>query len=212
MDKKTETQERINLLKDFPSTTIEDWKEQVRKDLNGEDFDKKLVWKTDEGFVVEPFYTYEDLKGFSYLTDSVPGEYPFVRGNNGVENEWDICEEITGENINDSNKLAKDAVLNGADSLTFTGLSLNTKEDISELLKDIPIGEKKLNFDIDFDSLQIIDLLSAQTKLSGALYLSPLNDLLINGQLPGKDDDCFKIISEFISGAASQIPDYKTLA
>ena len=43
------------LFSDFAPTTTEQWMEKVTADLKGADFEKKLVWKTNEGFKVKPF-------------------------------------------------------------------------------------------------------------------------------------------------------------
>lgn len=209
----------INLFEEFPPSNLEDWKKQIEKDLNGSDYSKKLIWKTYECFSVEPFYTEEDLENLSYLTDSIPGEYPFVRGNSQSGNEWEICELISGRNINDSNKLAKEALNNGTDSITFDG-TVNTKEEISELLKDIPLEEIKLNFNVNLDTLEIFNTLIAEagkrnirpSKLSGAFYLSPLNDLLSDGSLQFDSDECFHRIKDFITQVDSKAPEYKALA
>ena len=44
------------LFSDFAPTTTEQWMDKVTADLKGADFEKKLVWKTNEGFKVKPFY------------------------------------------------------------------------------------------------------------------------------------------------------------
>ncbi len=51
----------VKLFSEFDSITAAAWKETAIKDLKGADFEKKLVWKTDEGISVQPFYTAEDL-------------------------------------------------------------------------------------------------------------------------------------------------------
>ncbi|HEY3384652.1 MAG TPA: methylmalonyl-CoA mutase family protein [Vicinamibacterales bacterium] len=43
----------------FPPVATADWEAQIRKDLKGADYDKKLVWKTDEGIAVRPYYRSE---------------------------------------------------------------------------------------------------------------------------------------------------------
>ncbi|MEX0980877.1 MAG: methylmalonyl-CoA mutase family protein [Bacteroidales bacterium] len=49
------------LFEEFPPVSSEEWKAKVMADLNGTDYDKKLVWKTEEGFDVHPYYRSEDL-------------------------------------------------------------------------------------------------------------------------------------------------------
>ena len=62
---------KLNLLHDFPAISTQAWKDKIIADLKGADFDKKLVWRTPEGFSVQPFYRREDLKGLK-TTVSAP--------------------------------------------------------------------------------------------------------------------------------------------
>ena len=67
------------LFPEFPSVSTQEWMDVIVKDLKGADFNKKLVWKTPEGFDVNPFYRKEDLEHIEYL-DARPGDFPYVRG------------------------------------------------------------------------------------------------------------------------------------
>ena len=67
------------LFSDFSPVSTEQWMEKVTADLKGADFEKKLVWRTNEGFKVKPFYRMEDLEGLK-TTDALPGEFPYLRG------------------------------------------------------------------------------------------------------------------------------------
>ena len=62
------------LFSDFSPVSTEQWMEKVTADLKGADFEKKLVWRTNEGFKVKPFYRMEDLEGLK-TTDALPGEF-----------------------------------------------------------------------------------------------------------------------------------------
>ena len=46
---------------EFPSISTAEWETAVRADLKGADYDKKLLWRSDEGITVRPFYRAEDL-------------------------------------------------------------------------------------------------------------------------------------------------------
>ena len=67
------------LFEQFPPVSSEEWMEKIRADLKGADFNKKMVWKTAEGFDVMPFYRKEDIENL-WFVNSLPGEFPFVRG------------------------------------------------------------------------------------------------------------------------------------
>lgn len=57
------------LFSDFPPVSTQEWMDKITVDLKGADFEKKLVWKTNEGFKVKPFYRQEDLEGLKRQKD-----------------------------------------------------------------------------------------------------------------------------------------------
>ena len=44
------------LFSEFAPVSTEEWMAKITADLKGVPFEKKLVWKTGEGFNVNPFY------------------------------------------------------------------------------------------------------------------------------------------------------------
>jgi methylmalonyl-CoA mutase N-terminal domain/subunit len=48
---------------DFPPISTAEWEAAIRADLKGADYAKKLVWQTEEGIAVKPYYRREDLPG-----------------------------------------------------------------------------------------------------------------------------------------------------
>jgi len=58
-----------NLFDKFTTTSASAWKQKIQVDLKGADYNDTLLWKTDEGIVVKPFYTKDDCKNSSN-TDS----------------------------------------------------------------------------------------------------------------------------------------------
>ena len=74
------------LFKDFPPVATQAWEELILRDLKGADYNKKLLWKTPDGFSVRPYYREEDLKEIPHL-DSLPGQKPYLRGTR-KDNNW----------------------------------------------------------------------------------------------------------------------------
>lgn len=64
--------DNLKLFSAFDPVSKKSWKEVAIADLKGADFDKRLVWKTDEGIDVQPFYTEEDLQDISILPHQTP--------------------------------------------------------------------------------------------------------------------------------------------
>jgi methylmalonyl-CoA mutase len=54
----------LNLSQDFPPVSTADWEAAIQKDLKGADYEKRLVWRSDEGIAVRPYYRRENLPGF----------------------------------------------------------------------------------------------------------------------------------------------------
>jgi methylmalonyl-CoA mutase len=60
------------LFADFPPVSTADWEAAIAKDLKGRD-PKTLVWKTEDGIDVKPYYRAEDLAGIALPESSVTG-------------------------------------------------------------------------------------------------------------------------------------------
>jgi methylmalonyl-CoA mutase len=72
--------EHLHILKDFPAVPTETWENAIHVDLQGADYNKKLVWNSDEGITVRPYYRREDIKDLELQTQVGPAAFPFVRG------------------------------------------------------------------------------------------------------------------------------------
>jgi methylmalonyl-CoA mutase len=55
-----QTDATTSLFGEFSSSTAADWKARIIKDLKGADF-SSLVWSTEDGLDIQPYYTREDL-------------------------------------------------------------------------------------------------------------------------------------------------------
>ena len=128
----------------FPPVSTEEWRAKVEADLKGAPFDKKLVWRTSEGFNVQPMYRREDIEDLK-TTGSLPGEYPFVRGTR-TDNDWLTRQEIQGETPEQCNATALDVLKKGITSLGFKIEGEPTVETLETLLKDIDVPAVEINF------------------------------------------------------------------
>ncbi len=57
--------EILSLGQDFPPVPTSAWEAAIAKDLKGADYEKKLVWRTEEGLAIRPYYRKEALEGLS---------------------------------------------------------------------------------------------------------------------------------------------------
>jgi methylmalonyl-CoA mutase len=58
-----DAEKKLNIAAEFPPVSTEEWEAVIAKDLKGADYEKKLVWRTEEGFSVKPYYRGEHLAG-----------------------------------------------------------------------------------------------------------------------------------------------------
>lgn len=136
-------EKKEKLFDQFPAVTTEEWRAKVDADLKGVPFEKKLVWRTNEGFNVNPMYRAEDIADLK-TTDSVPGQYPFVRGTRD-NNEWLTRQEIIADTPEKANEIALDVLTKGVNSLGFNVKEAD-KETIATLLNGIDIDKVEVNF------------------------------------------------------------------
>lgn len=127
----------------FPECSYEEWRAKVEADLKGADFNKKLVWRTNEGFNVEPVYRAENIADFKTV-DTLPGEYPYVRGTR-TDNDWLIRQEVLAETPAEANAVAKEIITKGVTSLGFN-VTLESEANVKTLLDGIDIKKYELNF------------------------------------------------------------------
>ena len=133
------------LMSEFPPVTTEQWETVIAADLKGADRTKKLVWRTMEGFNVDPYYRAEDLDKIKHLA-SQPGEFPYLRGVK-KSGEWLVRQTITVDSPKETNAQALSVLMKGVDSLGFVVNGKEfTAEDLDTLLKGIDLKAIEVAF------------------------------------------------------------------
>ena len=179
------------LFSDFPAVTTQEWMDKIMVDLKGADYEKKLVWKTNEGFKVKPFYRREDLEGLK-TTEGLPGQYPYIRGNKKDDNTWFVRQDIRVDNPAEANAKALDLLNKGIDSLGFHIKAKDLNADyIRTLLKDICCECVELNFKTcQRHTVELAKLLTEYfkekgynpEKLQGSLDFDPISRMMKKGK------------------------------
>ena len=204
------------LFSDFSPISTEKWMDKVTADLKGADFEKKLVWKTNEGFKVKPFYRMEDLEGLK-TTDALPGEFPYLRGTKKDSNAWMVRQEIRVESPEAANAKALDILNKGVDSLSF---HLKAKEIsaayIETLLTDICAECVELNFSTcQCHSVELANLLVDYfkkkeydlAKLKGSINYDYFNKMISRG----KDNGDLVQTAKDLIAAVQPLPLFRVL-
>ncbi len=179
-----------NLFSDFPPVSTQEWTEKINVDLKGADFEKRLVWKTTEGFKVQPFYRKEDLNDLSTL-NALPGEFPYLRGTKRDNKAWAVRQDIVVASPQEANQKALDILNKGIDSLGFRvkAKELNAAY-IETLLNDIHANIVELNFTVcQCHAVELAELLAAYfqkkgynaPELRGSINFDPFNATLTKG-------------------------------
>ncbi|MFA5768264.1 MAG: methylmalonyl-CoA mutase family protein [Bacteroidales bacterium] len=195
------------LFNDFPPVSTRQWEEQIHKDLKGADYDRKLVWRTSEGFSVRPYFRDEDLKEIPYL-DTVPGQHPFLRGTR-PDNNWLIRQGFT---VKGSLERLNERVLNALDrGVESIGFRLDKKKDYAEkdlevILKGVFLPAVEISFEgVSCEKPQVLNafLNYIKTKcidpfqVRARFEFNPLGEAYSCGQNPsGESLDVLKTLIE----------------
>ena len=137
--------QKEKLFADFPPVSTERWMEVITADLKGADFQKRLVWRTNEGFNVNPFYRAENIEGF-LSTGNLPGQFPYVRSTR-KDNVWYVRQDIDVKDYAEANKKALSLLERGVTSFGFHLPKNNlSAENLEILLNGIAPDKVELNF------------------------------------------------------------------
>ncbi len=207
------------LFSEFPPVSTQEWEDKIRKDLKGADYDKKLIWKTDEGFNVRPYYRREDLEKYGVL-NKFPEEFPFERGTKIKSNDWLIRQDIYVKDIRQANKKALDVLMKGVNSIgfVFNGNFEPTKDDLERVTENIFADAVEMNFVCQKNHRNVISYIDELVKkynrnldrVYGSVNYDPIGDFVLKGRFQTSENDAFDIGRKVIEGA-SDLPHYKVI-
>lgn len=204
------------LFTEFTAPTTQEWLDKIEVDLKGADFQKRLVWRTNEGFNVQPFYRREDLKDLKAV-DSLPGEFPYVRGNKKDNNLWFVRQDIVVDDAKAANAKALDILNKGVDSLGFkiSGKDVSAAF-IATLLDGIFPQYVELNFKTcQRHCVELAEILVAYFKekgyplaeLKGSINFDPMEKILRKG----KDVTPVLAQAKSLIEALKELPGYRCI-
>ena len=206
------------LFSEFPPVSTEKWEEVINKDLKGADYEKKLVWRTIEGFKVKPYYRAEDLENIEYL-NSNPGQAPYTRGKQADSNVWDIRQDIKEKDPAKANAFALDAVKRGATALGFCVKAIETEEQMATLLKDIYLTAVSIHFNCSKDYLKTLQLFVSVAKkngfdtkeIKGSVNFDIFKHALTHGAFRKGEDGDYAEAVELLNYAKENLPKFRVL-
>ena len=141
---------------EFDGLSSQAWKQRIQFELNGEDFNSNLVWKSLEGIDVKPFYH----------CDSGIATNPIKHQSDA----WKIGEEVYVQNTTSANVLAKECLKKGAESIYF--ILSKPSIDIQKLLDGIDISTFRIYLDLKFlDSNFAIQIEALNLNQNSKLFI-----------------------------------------
>ena len=201
------------LFDQFPPVSYDEWRAKVEADLKGADFNKKLVWRTNEGFNVQPIYRAEDIADFK-TTGSLPGEYPYVRGTRD-NNDWLTRQDIEAEAPEEANAIALDVLTKGVTSL---GFRVHSADEVAVVLKGIDLAKVEINIsccvckshDVARALVACIKEQGAGAAFRGAVDYNPLRRQLVKGK-EGIDTDALVADAKAMLDIVAPVPALRCL-
>lgn len=191
MTKEASIHQPLNVQKDFPPVSYEEWRRVVEAELKGAPFDKKLTTQTYEGITLQPLYTAKDTADLKYL-QSFPGFAPYARGTHAsgyLSESWEITEEIPYPSPREFNDAAHHDLARGLTALQLNldaatragldpdwskagdvgrgGVSIATLRALSVTLEDIDLEKVSLFVRSGSSALPFAALLAALVRQRG---------------------------------------------
>jgi len=145
------------LFKQFPEVSSKEWKQKIQADLKGADYNETLIWKTNEGIDVKPFYHKDEFEELSGISASEVTKFK-------------ICQTIFVAHTKKSNIKALDAISRGAEAIKF----IIPSEDISikELLQNIDLSKTSVYFELQFLSSEYVNQINTYKQQNSSVYIT----------------------------------------
>ena len=216
------------LFEEFEAVTRKRWMDLVQEDLKGADFDKKLVWRSYEGFSVQPMYFREDMEKLEHL-GSMPGFAPYLRGSRlsgNTENAWTISQTHSATDTEELLEELERGVAGGQrraglrfHALLQTGKKLQSMDTLPDDGVWMPSTDVFTVFLRELPALEGIDLhagisspmfvpLAADAEVNGLnVGYDPVAILTQEGSLPWSEDTVFRVMADSVRYASKHLPD-----
>lgn len=176
------------LFQDFNEVSAKEWKQKIQFELGGADYNEKLVYKSQDGVNIKPFYHADDIQE----TATVPSPL-----------KWDICEKIYVASEEKSNKKALEVLQKGAESLWF--IIPPEKTDINKLFKNLDLSETPVYLGLEFLSEEFINDVAAFFKgqqNQPRLQVDIVGNLARSGNWYSTLNEDHKTLERIVSGAS----------
>jgi len=196
------------LFAEFDAASYDDWVEAARASLRGRPLES-LVGRSCEGIDIQPL-PHADNLGAAIAADSLPGQFPYLRGAGSRAQAWLIANEIDIAEPGEFNAALKIALANGQTAITIGhNLRLNEADDIRTALAAIDLKRFPILLRSGGRAPEIYELLQAALSqdelrhLRGCLGYDPLGAAVGSGSLPA---DAFESLAAHLQSVDARSP------
>ena len=175
------------LFEDFDSVSAKQWKQKIQFDLKGANYNDTLIWKTNEGINVKPFYHADDFESLNNIsnTKSTP---------------WKICQDIFVADVKKSNLKAIDIVERGAESIIF--IIPSDTISIKDLTKNLNIENTLFYFELQFLSEEYINKIFTEIP-EAIIFTDVINHLSKSGNWFNNFNDDLTLFRSIVKKTSS---------
>tara|TARA_B110000014_G_C20116298_1_gene589683 strand:- start:733 stop:2082 length:1350 start_codon:yes stop_codon:yes gene_type:complete len=173
------------LFNEFEEVSSSAWKQKIQVDLKGADYNKTLLWHTNEGITVKPFYHQDEMQEHQ--------EIPI--------NNWKVAQLIEVITEEESNIKAHDIISKGVEAIIF---KISSEIDISTLLKGIDVGTIEFQFQFTLLSKSISETLINLNLPNCFLNIDIIGNLAKTGNWHTSLKDDFKFIKNLVTAYPKQ--------
>lgn len=135
------------LFSDFNPVSSKEYKQKIQYDLKGADYNETLVWHSDEGINVKPFYHRDELENIQPIP--------------GMPQQWYIGEAIFILDARQSAETANRAINDGAEAIYFQA---DTPFDVETLFSSLDSKEVPVYFNLNFLDVDFYEHVAAFAK------------------------------------------------
>lgn len=199
------------LFGEFDAASTDDWVEAARVSLRGQPLES-LIARSYEGIDIQPL-PHADSAVERMATDSLPGRYPYLRGNTAAgypAQPWLIANDIDLPDPADFNAALKIALANGQTAITIGDtLQLESVTDMRRALAGIELRRFPLFIRSEGRAREIYRLLQEALaegdfrQLRGCVGCDPLSVAVRSGSLPA---DAFDALSAHLQNTDARSP------
>jgi len=168
------------LFKEFEEVSSSAWKQQIQVDLKGANYNDTLLWKTNEGITVKPFYHKDENSST-----------PDVSKNN-----WRIAQLIEVTSANEGNINAIEAIEKGAEAIIF---EINNELNVTDLLANINTNSIELQFKFKGLNIQMAEDLIQLDLPKCFLNIDIIGNLALTGNWHTSLKEDFQFIKNLVA-------------